>query len=145
MISSPAGNNHISSAPPPASVLSNPRWCSCKTLSSGRNKIYHASYHFCYFSMLSYANHSFFSTCLARYWHVSSSLPVYWSIVFRIFNIWLFKVVGSWLGTMRVFQMCVDGMYTVENLRWVSPAYHFFGKKKGPLFFLSESFIELSL
>jgi hypothetical protein len=25
MVSSPAGNNHISSAPPPASVLSNPR------------------------------------------------------------------------------------------------------------------------
>jgi hypothetical protein len=44
---------------------------------------------------------------------------------------------------MRVFQMCVDGIYPVENLRWVSPAYHFLGKKKGLFFRLT--FIDLSL
>jgi hypothetical protein len=31
--------------------------------------------------------------------------------------------------------MCVDGMYPVENLRWVSPAFHFFGKKGAFVFF----------
>jgi hypothetical protein len=35
-------------------------------------------------------------------------------------------------------------MYPVENLRWVSPAYHFLGKKNG-LFFKTELYIELSL
>ena len=39
--------------------------------------------------------------------------------------------------------MCVDGIYPVENLRWVSPAYHFLGKKKGLFFRLT--FIDLSL